>query len=193
MNFKRSIAFIVGIILILSVLSACGSSTSSPVGNWYNEKGKCLNVRKDGSWKLEDSYGTGTWKKLNDDIIEFTDFYGDTQESEINEDALGKYIDFGYYGNFYKDAYPSEEKISEIKKQNAISINPFEGIKYEISEISPYCKISINNQGCTSEAQKYVTYNFDKDVYKNGESATITAVLSTYTGEETYALKKRSR
>ena len=192
MNFKRNIAFIMEIVLILYALSACGSNISSPVGNWYNEKGKCLDIRQDGSWELEDSYGTGTWKKLNDDIIEFTDFYGDTQESKINEDELGKYIDFGYYGDFYKDAYPPEEKISEVKKQNAISINPFDGIKYEINGISPYCKLSINNQGCTSEAQKYVTYNFDKDFYKNGESATITAVLSTNTGEETYVLSEEN-
>lgn len=192
MNFKRNIAFIMEIVLILYALSACGSNTSSPVGNWYNEKGKCLDIRQDGSWKLEDSYGTGTWKKLNDDIIEFTDFYGDTQESKISEDEFGKYIDFGYYGDFYKDAYPTEEKISEVKKQNTISINPFDGIKYEINGISPYCKISINNQGCTNEAQKYITYNFDKDFYKNGESATITAVLSTNTGEETYVLSEEN-
>lgn len=116
-KLKRSIAMLIGLLLILSNISACGSVRNSPAGKWYNENGKCLDVRSDGSWKLEDSYGTGTWKYLEDKVtIEFTDFYGDTQESKINEDELGKYIDFGYYGNFYKDSYPSKESIAADTK-----------------------------------------------------------------------------
>lgn len=190
---KKTISIVLTIFVLMMLLSGCGSSEKNIVGQWYNEKGKCLDVRSDGSWKLEDSYGTGTWKYLEDKVtIEFTDFYGDTQESEINEDELGKYIDFGYYGNFYKDSYPSEDKIAEIKAKNAISLNPFDGIKYEVSGISPYCKISINNQGCTDEVQKYVTYKFNKEFYKNGDTANVTATLSTNTGEENYVLSEES-
>ncbi len=102
MKIKGIIALIISVFLMFSVLSACGNSRETPVGKWYNEKDKCLDIRKDGTWKLEGSYGTGTWKELDDGTFEFTDFYGDTQESRINEDEEGKYIDFGYYGDFYK-------------------------------------------------------------------------------------------
>ena len=110
-NIKKSIALIIGVILMLCTLSACTSSGKSPVGKWYNEKGKCLDVRKDNTWKLEGNYGTGTWKKIDNETFEFIDFYGDTQESGINEDDLGQYIDFGYYGNFYKDVKDNAENL----------------------------------------------------------------------------------
>ena len=110
------VAVLLGVLLFICSLTACKSG-SGVVGKWYNEKGKCLDVRRDGSWKLEGSYGTGTWKKLDDGIFEFTDFYGDTQESAINEDELGLYIDFGYYGNFYKNEYPTMENQAEPQKQ----------------------------------------------------------------------------
>lgn len=191
MRTSKIISVII-LILIVSVacIAGCGSSNGkSIVGQWYNENGKCLDIRSDGTWKLEDSYGTGTYKLLDDkETFEFTDYYGDTQESKINEDELGIYVDFSYYGYFYKDAYPSEEKIAEVNAKNAISLNPFDGIKYEVSGISPYCKVSVNNQGCAEDVQKYVTYELDKDCYANGETAVITAILDSYTGDNTYLL-----
>lgn len=189
---------IISIILIFAILVTCfsgckASNKKSIVGQWYNEKGKCLDIRSDGTWNLEDSYGTGTYKLLDDkETFEFTDFYGDTQESKINEDDLGQYIDFGYYGDFYKDAYPSKEEIEKVKAKNAISLNPFEGIKYEVSGISPYCKIAINNQGCSNEVRKYVTYILNKDYYANGETAVVTAVIAPNTGENSYMLSSNS-
>lgn len=109
-NRKKIVSRMLALLAVLAclcTLAACGGSANDIVGKWYNQRGKCLDIRKDGTWKLEDSYGTGTWKKLDGGIFEFTDFYGDTQESAINEDAQGKYIDFGYYGDFYKDGYPA--------------------------------------------------------------------------------------
>ena len=118
-NIGYRIALLVGVLLLICSFAACGSGSSSLVGKWYDETGKCLDIRSDGSWKLEDSYGTGTWKKLDDGIFEFTDFYGDTQESAINEDEIGQYIDFGYYGDFYKNVYPLKEDKNESQKQIA--------------------------------------------------------------------------
>ena len=87
---KRLISFTLMIFMVITMLSSCGSSKKDIVGQWYNSNGKCLDIRSDGSWKLEGSYGTGNWKYLDDKItVEFTDFYGDTQESKINESALG--------------------------------------------------------------------------------------------------------
>ena len=106
---KKTISVALIILALIMLLGGCGSSKKNITGQWYNEKEKCLDIRSDGSWKLEGSYGTGTWKYLDDNkTIEFTDFYGDTQESEINIDERGQYIDFGYYGDFYKGSYPSE-------------------------------------------------------------------------------------
>lgn len=190
MRISKIISIILILVVSVTCISGCGSSNEkSIVGQWYNEKGKCLDIRSDGTWKLDGSYGTGTYKLLDDkETFEFTDFYGDTQESKINNGDLGQYIDFGYYGDFYKDSYPSEEKIAEVKAKNAISLNPFDGIKYEVSGISPYCKISINNKDCSNEVQKYITYELDKDYYANDETAVITAKLSSNTGGNSYLL-----
>lgn len=112
MNAKKSIAIVVALLLLFG-LTACGVKNDAIVGKWYNQEGKCLDVRSDGSWKLEGSYGTGTWKQLDNESYEFTDYYGDTQESEIMEDESGEYINFGYYGNFYKSVSKTEK--SDVK------------------------------------------------------------------------------
>ena len=103
---KKIVSLLLVVVLMASALSACGTGPSEQIiGKWYNSKGKCLDVRSDGSWKLEGSYGTGRWKVLDDkETVEFTDFYGDTQETKIYEDESGVYIDFGHYGDFYKEA-----------------------------------------------------------------------------------------
>lgn len=182
----------VGVLMILLLLccgfAACGSTTNNPVGKWYNEKEKCLDIRSDGSWKLEGSYGTGTWKKLDDGIFEFTDFYGDTQESEINKDDLGQYIDFGYYGDFYKGSYPTSQENDKGQEDMEISIDPFENLSYEVSGISPFCQVSINNSQCSNEVQQYVTYKMDKEVYANGDTVVVTAVLTPNTADQKYKL-----
>lgn len=187
-----AVALFLLLLLLLFALSGCTSDPSKEiVGEWYNSKGKCLDIYSDGSWKLEDSYGTGTWKLRDDKItFEFTDFYGDTQKSEIKKDEQGRYIDFGYYGNFYKDSYPSQDEMAEINSQNATCIDPFDGVTYETSGISPYCKVAVNNQKCAAEVQQYVTYKLDKNRYANGETAVITAELSTNTGSGSYILSK---
>ncbi len=58
-----------------------------------------------------------------------------------------------------------------------IEIDPFEGIKCMVTGVSPYCTISINNAGCSENAQMYVEYTFDKEYYKNGDVATVTATF----------------
>lgn len=97
------IAVLIGLLVLIGCHSSGEPKVNAVIGKWYNEDGKCLDIRSDKSWKLEDSYGTGTWKQLDGGMYEFTDFYGDTQESAINEDTTGQYIDFGYYGHFYKN------------------------------------------------------------------------------------------
>lgn len=100
---RKTISLLLMINLIVAIFCACKSPEKAIVGEWYNEDGRCLDVRSDGSWKLEDSYGTGQWKVLDDGTYEFTDFYGDTRESEIYQDDSGEYIKFRGWGEYYRD------------------------------------------------------------------------------------------
>lgn len=103
-KIKETLSTILVLTLMLCALSACGTnSEKNIIGKWYNNDGKCLDIRSDGSYKLEDSYGTGTWKYLDDnETIEFTDVYGDTNETIVETDDTGDYIKFSPHGNFYR-------------------------------------------------------------------------------------------
>ena len=76
-------------------------------------------------------------------------------DCEITENELGLHIKLGRY-DFYKDAYPEEDKISELRDKYATAINPFENLQFEVSGISPYCQIVVNNQNCSDVVQDYV-------------------------------------
>ncbi|MCQ2450619.1 MAG: hypothetical protein MJ080_01410 [Clostridia bacterium] len=191
---KKIICLVLTACMLSLLFCGCGSKEKALIGEWYNEKEKCLDVRSDGTWKLEDSYGTGKWKFLDDnETVEFTDFYGDTQETKIEEDELGESIDFGHYGRFYKDKYPSENEIQKQRLKNAVSIDPFKNIQYEISGISPYCQVTVNTQNCNDDVQRYVTFTTDKEYYKNGEKAVITATVSNENDEQSFVLKKKNQ
>lgn len=104
----------VGLLLVIGLLLAlggCGSGgKNSLVGNWYNDSGRCLEIRSDGTYKLEGDYGTGHWKYLSDSkTYEFSDFYGDIQKFETGEDENGQYVKF-WSEPFYKNANPDSEE-----------------------------------------------------------------------------------
>ncbi len=67
-------------------------------------------------------------------------------------------------------------------------IDAFDGIEYLISGISPYCTIAVNNQNCSEDAQLYVEYSFDKEYYKNGDTAVVTASFINERDAEKYVL-----
>ncbi len=181
----KCLSVIMIFVILTTTFSAC-SKEKDIVGQWYDKHGEVIDVREDGTYD-DKGYGTGRWKFLDDkETIEFTDFYGYTNTTKIEKDELGYTI---FNGRYYKDAYPSEEEISEYREKVAISLDAFEGLTYEVTGISPYCKITINNQGCSETVQNYVKYTLDKDYYANGEKAVITAVLSESSGEEVYKLK----
>lgn len=74
---------------------------------------------------------------------------------------------------------------SEIEKT---VLNPFDGISFETSGISPKCTVTINNANCSIDVQKKVTYELDKEFYANGETAIITASLAGYDDNQLYSL-----
>lgn len=143
----KKIGSILLVLVIIASLSACSSQKNSIVGEWYNIDGKCLDIRSDGSWILEDSYGIGTWEELEDKIYEFTDFYGDTKESAINNDDNGEFIVFGINGNFYRDQYPSTNDDIKDSIQNNLNDNK-QDILCSVTKYHTY------GEGCA-----WVTYN----------------------------------
>ncbi len=68
------------------------------------------------------------------------------------------------------------------------AIDPFAGLKFVPSGVSPYCQVGLNNQGCSRDAQLYVEYTFDKEIYANGDTVTVTAQLSRSADPELYFL-----
>ncbi len=68
------------------------------------------------------------------------------------------------------------------------AIDPFAGLKFVPSGVSPYCQIGVNNQSCSRDAQLYVEYTFDKEIYANGDTVTVTAQLSRSADPELYVL-----
>lgn len=80
--------------------------------------------------------------------------------------------------------YTDTDAATDTQAPEAISIDPFDGIEYVVTGISPYCEISINNGNCDVNVQENVTYSLDKEKYANGETAVITAKLETGWGYE---------
>lgn len=182
-SMKKLLSVMSVLLLVLCAITGCGGKKKDAVGKWYDEGNKCLDIRSDGTYKLEGAYGKGRWEILDKNgTIEFTDFYGDTNETVIAENDYGLYIDFDGHRRFYKDKYPSQKEIDDMNAKDASAVDPFKNLKYEVSGVSPYCEISANNQKCSEEVQNYVRYKFDKQYYKNGETAKVTAELTPNSG-----------
>jgi len=155
--------------MIVSLLSACGTKTTDITGDWMDKDGHILNIREDGSYKLEGDYGTGKWKFLDDNkTIEFTDFYGDTTETIVSENTFGKYIKLDSYGDFYKESYPTI---------NDIETDVFEDITLDISGASPFCYVSLNKEKVDEFINEFVDFGLEMEnnYGKAGETITVTA------------------
>ncbi len=83
---------------------------------------------------------------------------------------------------------PSEESESSEEIIVETPVDPFTGIDFVISGISPFCEISVNNAACSVDAQLYVEYSFDKAQYANGETAVVTASLTQEAVDNHYVL-----
>ncbi len=179
---------------ILTMLISCGKTSHNEiVGEWFYSESKSISIRSDKTWKADDAYGSGTWKYLDDQIVELTDFYGSTQEICIEEDEYGLYIT--YRQKSYKNEYPTIENNNDSGGSDdhetiavKTKIDPFDGIQYMVTGISPYCKLTANQANCSEDAQMYVKYQFDKEYYQNGDVATITASFIDMNDDKKYEL-----
>ena len=113
---KQMQKFTAGLLLLalLIGLSACGKKVDV-VGSWYNKEGRCLSVRSDGSYTVEDAYGEGQWAYLDNGNVKFTDIYGVVSETPITKDSVGTHLTIKEYGTFYLNEYPAE-KIEQQKE-----------------------------------------------------------------------------
>ena len=89
-----------------------------------------------------------------------------------------------FKGEYNKTLYARYERI-------VVTIDPFKGLNIIVTGISPYCQVSINNQDCSEEAQRFVNYTTDKNYYANGDEVLIFATLSEYTGAIEYELSEK--
>ncbi len=196
---KRIIALVLLIVITISTISGC-SGSSGIVAKWYDSKGHCLDIRKDGTFKLDGEYGTGKWKKLDNSNYELYDFYGQPYEAELKKDDKGVFLDIEMYGDFYKGSYPDEnnndnnnnnfnendnyQEVTTTEAPQSTNLDAFSGLTIEASGISPYCKVAINNSGCNSEAQLNVEYSLDKEYYANGDQVIVTATLNSSSADK---------
>ena len=144
-KFKQILVTTLVMIFVLCTLTACSTTSEKKiVGKWYNSSGDCLDIRSDGTYKLENDYGTGSWKILDDGkTIEFKDFYGSVTETKVDKDKNGNYIGLGNIGKFYN--------IKDIKQKQALT----NGIS-----------VVINKASCFSEDRALIEYtDLNKDEY----------------------------
>ncbi len=58
-KIKQTLSTILTLTFMLCALSACGTNPDNAIiGKWYNDDGECLDIRSDGSYKLEDKFET---------------------------------------------------------------------------------------------------------------------------------------
>lgn len=100
---KKILAMLCCVLLLASLLVGCGSKEKKLVGSWYNEGGSLAFVfYSDGTCEISNTYGTGKWSVLEDDLLKIVDFYGQTVTAEISElDGDSMELDFGFVTSTY--------------------------------------------------------------------------------------------
>ncbi len=81
-------------LMIAGLLAGCGQSLESQLaGSWYRDglettqrdgsQGPTFTLYSDGTCKLSNEYGTGTWAVVNEDSLKLTSYYGETDTAKI--------------------------------------------------------------------------------------------------------------
>lgn len=78
------------LIMMISFITKCaggGSIESKLVGSWYFEKNDsfAFTLYDDGTCEIDGEYGSGTWTVVNDSKLKLTNFYGQSDASEIDK------------------------------------------------------------------------------------------------------------
>lgn len=110
---KKAIPLILALVLCLGLCACSTSHQKTILGKWYNDDGDCLKILSDNTYSIhqvsdyiyERGFDSGEWEYLEEE--KFFKFYADNYDGdiikvEINKDSKGTYIDYTYYGTFYK-------------------------------------------------------------------------------------------
>lgn len=190
------------------------------IGEWYDHDNKRLKIGERGVYEREiddDEIEEGVWKILDSKTITLNITQGSYTKKirgEVKTNEKGTYIDFderyssnGHgYGNhiYYKNKYPSESSTSTDsylddtsttydEKISKTELDPFDGATFEVTGVSPYLTLTVNNSGCQSEVQNCVTYTLDKEQYANGDTAVITASFMEPNSSGNYTLAETEK
>ena len=181
-------------------LASCGASPSKKIiGTWYCENGGwSLDITEDYITYEDEqpcSYFIGNDNTIHIDAdggidIKYNpDLDNDDSYDEWNYKNGYLYFDGDIFSKNPQDIGQNEKQNDDSRQSNDIqntdnnvvnneTINPFNGITYEITGISPNCEIMLNTSGCDDLAQQYVNYETDKEYYANGDTVVVKAEIS---------------
>lgn len=161
-------------------------------GYWYYDLNEGYNFKSDKTvTDIGSDSNIGTWDVSSDKktiTLTLSGWYSETYNGSISNDELGTWVKLSEEISIYKDNYPSNAQFEAYKEKHAKRIDPFEGLTFTATGISPYCSISLNNVACSSDVQKYVSYTLDKKTYANGDAIKVTATLAKNTDGVDYLL-----
>ena len=114
-KLKQTLAATLALIFMLCALTACSTAPEKTIlGKWYNDDGDCLEILSDNTYSIhqisdysyEIGLDSGEWDYLEEES--FFKFYANNYDEdiinvEINKDEKGIYINYTYYGTFYKE------------------------------------------------------------------------------------------
>lgn len=168
------------------------SSQTDFSGYWYYALNEGYNFKSDKTVTyIGSDSSVGTWDVSSDKktiTLTISGWYTQTYSGTISNDELGVWAKLSEQISIYKDSYPSNAQFEAYKEKHAKRIDPFEGLTFTATGISPYCSISLNNVACSSDVQKYVSYTLDKKQYANGDAIKVTATLAENTDGVDYLL-----
>lgn len=168
------------------------SSQTDFSGYWYYDLNEGYNFKSDKTvTDIGSDSNIGTWDVSSDKktiTLTLSGWYSETYNGTISNDELGTWVKLSEEISIYKDNYPSNAQFEAYKEKHAKRIDPFEGLTFTATGISPYCSISLNNVACSSDVQKYVSYTLDKKTYANGDAIKVTATLAKNTDGVDYLL-----
>lgn len=117
-KIKKTTTITLVLTLILCFFSSCSILTETSaekkiLGKWYNKNGDCMEILSDNTYSIyqtsdyiyESGLDSGEWEYLEEGFFKFyaNNYDGDIIKVEINEDEEGTYIEYTYYGIFYRD------------------------------------------------------------------------------------------
>ncbi len=219
-TLRQKLSLLMVFAIMLSVLMGCTTGTNniedssdSSVesileGKWYDEYNRYVELKPYGFYNYNGTSTNGKWTQIDSSTLEFTNvgIMDSTVEVDLVTDSYGMHFNMGGT-DYYKGEYPSEFNSSSNTQSSAadgnsqsessefalIELDPFDGATFEVTGVSPYLTLTVNNSGCQSEVQNCVTYTLDKEQYANGDTAVITASFMEPNSSGNYTLAETEK